>query len=133
MSAVAAAFAVVAAVAVPVTTFVRRPRLRLIEDVARVHTRLEALTVPWIRLVVTNEKRRRAAQGTRVFVEHYRTQIGGSPVSMGSPELSWPSALGDNAGAVVFAGGSRPLDLGALRPAAEHAGGQLLMSSLTGA
>ena len=106
--------AVLAAVAVPLTNFARRPRLAITADTDGIHTRLEAGEIPWIRVLVENGKRRRAAQGTRVFVEHYRSAEG-PPITMGTPELGWPSTeVRDGGGTVVFAGARRPIDFGHL-------------------
>jgi hypothetical protein len=115
LAAFGTAGAVVAAVAVPLTAFARRPRLSLAPGVEGVHTRVEAEQYPWLRLVVRNSRRRRAAQDTRVMVEHYRKAAGGEPVGMGSPELGWPSAdVAPGSGVVVFAGAQRPIDFGHL-------------------
>ena len=119
VTALAAAGAVAAAVGVPLTAYARRPRLSIVEDKERIHTRLEAgaAKVPWIRLLVCNRAWRRAAQGTRVLVESYRENVEGStPVTMGSPELGWPSTeVPVGGGAIVFAGGTRPVDFAALQ------------------
>lgn len=122
LTVIAAALAAAAAIAVPLTTYWRRPRLSIHADEEGVHTRLEGANndIPWIRLVVANGRRRRAAQGTRVLVEQYRElAVGANPIALGSPELSWPSTeVPEGGGVVVFAGGERPLDFAVLeRPA----------------
>lgn len=118
----ATAGAAVAAIAIPITAFMRRPRLWIAADTDGIQTRLEAGDIPWVRLLVVNRRRRRAAQGTRVFVEHYRTGAD-PPISMGSPELGWPSAeRSEGAGVVVFAGATRPIDFGHLTPVRRQEG-----------
>ncbi len=95
-----------------------QPRLSLEREEIRIHTRLEGEppVLPWIRLVVRNAEGRRVATGTRVLVDQYRqTTYDTPPVSLGGPELGWPSTdvpLGG--GAIVFGGTTRPLDFGAL-------------------
>jgi hypothetical protein len=116
LSAIAAGLAVIAAVAIPLTSFARRPKLSLAEDEPRVHTRIEGNGLPWLRLIVRNRKRRRAAHGTRVLLDHYRkNEPGADMVTMGSPALGWTSVFGSEA-AIVFAGGQRTVDLGVLVP-----------------
>lgn len=119
--------AVAAAVAIPLAAFARQPRLELVAEPLdkRIHTRLEGeAQIPWIRLIVKNRPRRRAAHGTRVFVEHYRTP-GAPPISMGNPELGWPSTeLEPGGGVVVFSGGDRPIDFGSLIVLRRHDDGQ---------
>ena len=118
LTAVAAAGAVIAAIAIPLTAYARRPRLSLSEDEEGIHTRLEGggEKIPWLRLVVHNKGWRRAAQGTRVLVQSYQElSPGATRVAMGSPELGWPSTdILIGGGVVVFAGGDRPLDFGYL-------------------
>ena len=116
-STIIAIAAVGAAVAVALAPFLRRPWLSMHEDKTGMHTRLEDNgTVPWLRLVIRNHRLVRAAQSTRVLVESYVENRGHAmPVAMGSPELGWPSTrLEPGRGVVVFAGQSRPLDLGSL-------------------
>lgn len=52
-----------------------------------------------------------------MLVESYRENFAGSTtVTMGSPELGWPSTeVPVGGGAIVFAGGTRPLDFAALQ------------------
>jgi hypothetical protein len=93
----------------PVMPFARRPRLSVTEDLDRVRSRVEETSegdLPHIRLLVANEKRRRAAQGTRVLVEWYQAREG-ERVSLAHPSLGWPSAPEAEAtgSVVVFAGG----------------------------
>jgi hypothetical protein len=97
--------------------FARRPRVTLRKDMGRHHTQLEGTgsVAPWIRILVRNARGRRAAHGTRVLVESYREAGGAEIVTLGSPELGWPStSLSPGGGPVVFSGGDRPLDFGAL-------------------
>ena len=93
-----------------------RPDLTLELDTDDIQTRLEGPGMPWIRLMVRNRKRRRAATGTRVLVDQYREKASrASPVSLAGPELGWPSThLAEGEGPVVFGGTARPLDFGAL-------------------
>jgi hypothetical protein len=68
---VAAGFAVVAAVGIPMTAYWRRPKLRLHEDVEGVYSGIgvdvnDGSQIPFVRLLVTNAKRRRAAYRARV-------------------------------------------------------------------
>jgi hypothetical protein len=116
--AVGALAGIVVAGLVAFMPFARRPRLSVIEDTDRVHSRAEKTPVgllPHVRLLVRNSKRRRAAQGTRVLIEWYQPR-GGARVSLANPSLGWPSAPESEVTGtvVVFAGGSRPVSLGRL-------------------
>src|SRR5438094_10675366 len=71
LSAVAAAGAVVAAVAVPLTSYARRPSLSLHADEDGIHSRFEGNGLPYVRLVAKNKRRRRAAERTRALLSHY--------------------------------------------------------------
>jgi hypothetical protein len=115
---VAAVAGIVIAALVAVMPFARRPRLSVSEDPERVHSRVEATSVgqlPHVRLLVANQKRRRAAQGTRVLVEWYQAR-NGERVSLSHPSLGWPSApeSEESASVVVFAGGHRAVSLARL-------------------
>lgn len=115
----AAVAGIIIAALVAVMPFARRPRLSLIEDPDRVHSRVESTpsgAVPHLRLLVANGKRRRAAQGTRVLVEGYRPRGVQRLVSLAHPSLGWPSApeADESASVTIFAGGRRPIGLGRL-------------------
>ena len=74
--------------------------------------------LPHVRLLVTNAKRRRAAQGTRVLVEGY-TVVGShlpALTPVGHASLAWASSdeATETAAMTVFAGGSRAITLGYL-------------------
>lgn len=118
-TAVTAVGGILIAALVAAMPFARRPRLSITEDPERVHSRVEDTTaghLPHVRLLVANEKRRRAAQGTRVLVEWYQAR-NGERVSLSHPSLGWPSAPESEratASVVVFAGGHRPVSLGRL-------------------
>ena len=90
-----------------------RPELTLAEDAEKLHSRAELDGEVYVRLVVSNAPGRRASHGTRVIVDHYRPSDG-EPVSIGSPSLGWESAGASDNAVVIFAGTSRPIDLGAL-------------------
>ncbi|HSS74341.1 MAG TPA: hypothetical protein VLK53_12325 [Gaiellaceae bacterium] len=101
--------------------YLRRPRLSLAEDADKTHSRVEETPVgsmPYLRILAGNGKRRRAAQGTRVMVEGYRplSEDGEGMTTLGHPSLAWPSApeADETAAITVFAGGYRPLGLGRL-------------------
>jgi hypothetical protein len=108
---------------------VSRPDFTLEVEEERVHTRLEGSPprMPWIRLVVRNGRRRRAAHGARVLVQWYRAALYDTKVvSLAGPELGWPStSVREGDGAVIFGGTSRPVDFGALGagPAGQEPGG----------
>ena len=101
--------------------YARRPRLSVIEDGERIHSRVESTPqgpIPHMRLLVNNSRRRRAAEGTRVLVVAYR-QVGvvdSGWTSLAHPSLGWPSApeAAETAALTVFAGGPRPIGLGRL-------------------
>lgn len=113
--------------------YARRPRLSIEEDQDRSNSRVEASQMgglPHLRLLVSNAKRRRAAQGTRVIVEGYTVQGShqAAPTTLGHPSLEWPSTREDETltGAVtVFAGAKRPITLGYFVRARRDAEGAL--------
>jgi hypothetical protein len=114
----AAATGVVIAGLVAFMPYARRPKLSIEEDKDRSNSRVESSALgglPHVRLLVTNAKRRRAAQNVRVLVEGY-TPIAAHAATLttlGHPSLEWPSASDAAAGAVtVFGGGARPITLG---------------------
>jgi hypothetical protein len=118
VQAVAAAGAVLAVIAIPLTAYARRPRLSIAEDKERVQNKVEGDGLPYLRLLVRNTRGRRTAKETRVLVDRYQENRGGaSAVTMGSPELAWPSTGAAVDGVVVFANGKRPVSLGYLIPA----------------
>jgi len=115
---IAASTGVVVAGLVAVMPYARRPRLSIEEDRDRSNSRVESSQLgglPHVRLLVTNARRRRAAQGARVLVEGY-TPIAAHAATLttlGHPSLEWPSSSDAAAGAVtVFGGGARPITLG---------------------
>jgi hypothetical protein len=115
-TALAAVAAVIAAISIPLTAYARRPRVRLHVDTSGTHSRLEGSAdqrLPWIRLLASNGRRRRAATGARVLVEGYRAAPEGSEVvRVGSPSLGWTSQ--PDAALGIFAGETRSVDLGTL-------------------
>lgn len=130
---VAAVFAVLAAIAIPLTAYRRRPHVRLTEDGAKRHSHVEADGVGYLRLVVANKRRRRAARGTRVIVEGYRLQTDPETelVSLSHPSLRWPSAVEAAAEATltVYSGSSRPIGLGQFVRAVRGANERLVRGS----
>lgn len=111
--------AVLIAVAVPLSAYWRRPNLRLTERGARRHSHVEADGHGYLRLVVENARRNRAAKGTRVIVEGYRRQGEAEQelISLAHPSLGWPSAVEARADATVAAvtvhsGSGRPIEFG---------------------
>jgi hypothetical protein len=92
------------------------PRFTFSIGVPGIDTLLETGGRPWIRLRVGNGRRRRTARHTRVILDSYRqTQYANTTVSLGNPELGWPSTdVAAGGGAVVFGGTSKPLDFGSL-------------------
>jgi hypothetical protein len=113
----AAVFAATAAVAIPLTAFWRRPLLMLTEREAKRHSHVES-DAPYLRLLLENKARRRAARRTRVIVLGYRPQDG-SPddwTSLAHPALGWPSATGETEASegevTVYSGSGRPVGLG---------------------
>jgi hypothetical protein len=115
LSAGAAAIAGLAAVLVPLTAFLRRPRLALQVDEDGIQSRVEEGT-PYIRLLVSNPRWVRAAHGTRVLVEYYRARSPrGEIVTLGHPQLGWTSVPPErHESTVIFAGASRAVDFGTL-------------------
>jgi type II secretory pathway pseudopilin PulG len=93
----------------------QRPSLTLTDD-GGLHTRVETDRTAYVRLVVANLPGRRAARGTRVLIDRYwRADNPSDVTTLGSPSLGWPSAPESNdASVVIFAGVSRPVDLGVL-------------------
>ena len=130
---VAAVFAVVAALAIPITAYFRRPSLRLLEAGVSRHSAIEAGGFAYLRLTVENKPRRRAARSTRVHVEGYR-RVGEAEselVSLGHPMLGWPSAgeEADEGAVTVYSGTSRPIGLGHFVNARRGADGRLVRGS----
>jgi hypothetical protein len=114
-----AVFAALVAAAVPVSAYWRRPKLRLTEEGAARHSHVEADGAGYLRLVVANARRKRAAHATRVVVEGYRAQAAapGELRSLAHPSLGWPSAVEARADATVaavtvYSGSGRPIELG---------------------
>lgn len=93
----------------------RRPSL-VLDGGDGLHTRVETDRVAYVRLVISNERERRAARGTRVLIDRYWPADDPANVTtLGSPSLGWPSATDAADGSVVvFAGSSRPVDFGVL-------------------
>jgi hypothetical protein len=113
--------------AVPLTRHFRAPSLTLHEDTPRLHSHVEGNGLPYVRLVVRNKGWRRVARQARLFAAWYAEQgLTTSPLTMGSPELSWTSLVRDDA--LVFPAGERPVDLGILFPATRDNFGQLVES-----
>lgn len=110
---VVAVAALLAALAIPLTAFARRPRLSIEVDQDSLHSHVEAFGAPHIRLLVANARWRRSAIGTRVLLESYRS-TGRPPTTLGSPSFGWTSAGSPDASVVIFSGTSRPFDLGSL-------------------
>jgi hypothetical protein len=134
---VSATAGVVIAGLVAFMPYVRRPRLSIEEDLDRANSRVEMSVMggmPHVRLLVANDGRRRAAQGTRVLVEGYMAHAAHAATltTLGHPSLDWPST-GEAAatGAVtVFAGGARPITLGYFIRVRRDATGALLRPTL---
>jgi hypothetical protein len=116
----AAAAGIGVAALVAFMPYARRPKLSVEEDTDRSNSRVEESPLgglPHVRVLVSNAKRRRAAQGARVLFEGYTVQgsHAAAPTTLGHPSLEWPSTREDAAatGAVtVFAGAKRPITLG---------------------
>jgi hypothetical protein len=113
-----AATAVVIAALVAVMPYARRPKLSIEEDHDRSNSRVEQSQLgglPHVRLLVTNGKRRRAAQNARVLIEGYTVLGSHQPAldTLGHPSLQWPSASAEVVTtATEFGGGARPITLG---------------------
>jgi hypothetical protein len=125
--------AVLIAAAVPLTAYLRRPNLRLIEEGAARHSHIESDGLAYLRLVVENGRRRRAAKETRVIVEGYRPQgqSEGELVSLAHPSLGWPSAVEARseatvAAVTVYSGAGRPVEFGRFIRAKRTADGRLM-------
>jgi hypothetical protein len=101
------------AVAVPLTAFFRRPRLRLEEDVAGDYTDIAAGDEPRVRLLATNSKWTRTAYRTRVDVIGYRRHAETRWTWVGNLPLRWLGSPTDLT-AAVYAGDTRPVELGGL-------------------
>jgi hypothetical protein len=111
--------AVLIAAAVPASAYLRRPDLRLTETNVANESHVESDGLAYLRLVVENGPRKRAAHRARVMVEGYRRQ--GEPEAslrrLTHPSLGWSSAVeaksDETAAAVtVHSGSGRPIDLG---------------------
>jgi hypothetical protein len=119
VTSVTAIAAVLIAAAVPATGYIRRPKLQITERDARRHSQVESDGLGYLRLVVENAPRRRAAHGTRVIVEGYRRQGDSERElrSLAHPLLGWPSAVeamteATVAAVSVYSGADRPIDFG---------------------
>ena len=109
--------ALATAALVPLTAYWRRPSLWLSEDTEGANSRVEANGIAYLRLLIGNKKRKRAAQGTRMIVESYHPRTAPAEVTtLGHPSLDWPSApeAADTATVVMFGGWSRPVGFGRL-------------------
>lgn len=130
---VTAAVGLIVAGLVAFMPYARRPKLGIEEDADRSNWRVEASPLgglPHLRLLVSNAKRRRAAQGARILVEGYTIQgsHAAAPTTLGHPSLEWPSTREDAAGTggvTVFAGAKRPITLGYLVRVRRDADGEL--------
>jgi hypothetical protein len=111
-----AASGVAAALAIPLTAFLRRPSVTLGEDKSRTFSRLEKDVelndVPFVRLLAHARRGRRAAHGSRVEVVGIRRQTETSLVPLGHWPLAWTSAK--EPAVTVYASDERPLDFGVL-------------------
>jgi hypothetical protein len=107
----AAVFAVVAALAIPVTAYLRRPSVSLVEDTEKVYPRLE-VDQPFVRLLVRAKRRRRAAHGTRVEVIGVRRLDETKLTPLGHWPLGWTSA--EPVAVTVYAGAERAVDFAVL-------------------
>jgi hypothetical protein len=109
-------------VALAAVYFAFRPAVTVVADKHQVYSRVDAGGAPNVRLLVHNTPvlwwlHRRAARGSRVLVESYRSvdDSESSRVTLGSPSLDWWSAPDADAGSLtVFPGPGRPIDLGTL-------------------
>ena len=116
----AASMGVIVAGLVAFMPYARRPKLRIREDRQRAELVVESSamgTMPHVRLLVTNTRWRRAAQGTRVIVEGFRERRAPDTTfrTLGHPSLQWPSTdqvTAQTNALTVFAGGARPITLG---------------------
>lgn len=129
----AALFGVGVAALVAVMPYARRPKLELVEDTDKTHSRVETTPLgpmPYLRILAGNARRRRAAQGTRVMVEGYRPLMDNAAplTTLGHPSLGWPSApeADSTAAVVVFPGGYRPIGIGRLIRVRVGADGKLM-------
>lgn len=93
----------------------RRPRLTLLADEEKLHSRSEIEGTLTVRLLVANAPSVRAAIGARVLVDRCIAPAG-EVVTFGSPALGWASAAATahDEAVVIFAGATRVLDLGTL-------------------
>lgn len=112
LSSLAGAIGVVIAAAIPVTAYLRRPKVTLVEDRGNVHSRVEGAGHPFVRLLVRNGRGRRSANETKVLLDHYQPR-GGDVVTLGCPMLAWTSHFED-LGPTIFSSWERPIDLGEL-------------------
>jgi hypothetical protein len=112
----AAVFAAAAAVTIPLTAYLRRPKLRLSTREAKRHSHVET-NGPHLRLLVQNQSGRRTARGTRVMVVgHRREDAPDDWTSLAYPSLGWPSATGETEATegevTVYSGSGRPIGIG---------------------
>jgi hypothetical protein len=114
---VAAIGAVLAAVAIPLTAYARRPRLSIgpRADVRLAGGVYLGLPEQELRayLTVMNERYRRAAQGARVVVDSVWPAANPSDRhDLSHPELLWANANPRSNEAILFPGGSQTVELG---------------------
>lgn len=115
---VAAGTGLLVAALVAFMPYARRPKLSIEEDRDRSNSRVESSGLgglPHVRLLVSNSKRRRAAQNARVLVEGYTVVGSHQPAldTLGHPSLQWRSASDEIVTtATVFGGGASPITLG---------------------
>jgi hypothetical protein len=110
---VVAVAAVFIAALVPLSAYIRRPKITLAEDVRGDYSEVVNGVEPRVRLLVKNAKRRRAAYQTRVEVTGYREQGDARWTWIGNRPLNWVGSATDVAVA-VYAGMTRPVELGGL-------------------
>lgn len=111
--------ALAVSVAALVIPYLRRPSLSLHKDYEATHSRVEGNGVPYLRLLVENERGKRSAKHARAVLDGYRPQASRDPLErLGSPFLGWPSVSGQDSDSyveVIFSNAERPVGLGQFR------------------
>jgi hypothetical protein len=108
-----AVFAVLIAALVPLSAYLRRPKVTLGEDERGESSEIAGGVEPRVRLLARNARRRRAAHKTTVELVGYRRKTETEWKWLGNLPLHWTGTSTEVA-VTVYSGATRPLELGSL-------------------
>jgi hypothetical protein len=108
-----AVFAVLIAALVPLSAYLRRPKVTLGEDERGEYSEIAGGVEPPLRLLARNARRRRAAHKTTVELVGYRRKTETEWKWLGNLPLHWTGTSTEVA-VTVYSGATRPVELGSL-------------------